>query len=183
MKAPKIHFFQPLIFVLVVLALFFLVKVSAAQGLLPIQFSQAFFPYVARQPMAATFTFTPTPTSTLTPTPTPTPTATPVPPRIKILNHHSYTSDDSLHIIGEIENQTGSDVSDVMIESSLKNSRNKTLVSHKDAVYLSYLPAGKRTCYHIIYWDLPSSWESYKLSDPTYSIATATQADLEITSQ
>lgn len=183
MKAQKVRFFKPLIFALVVLSLFFLAKVSLAQELLPFPIGQAFFPYVAHQPPAATFTLTPTPTATLTPTPTPTPTATPVPPRVKILSHHSYTSDGSLHIIGEVENQTGSDISDMMIKSSLKDSRNKTLDSQEDWLYLSYFPAGKRTCYHIIYWDLPSNWDSYKLSDPTYSIATATQADLEITSR
>lgn len=184
MKAQTRRYFHLLSFMLVIVALFFLVRISTAQGLLPLPISQAFFPFVARQPPAFTPTPTPTPTATATPTQTPTPTATPVPPSVKVLSgHYSYTDHDgSLHILGELENQTGGNVTDLWIESSLKNSRNKVVESQIDMVFLSYFPAGKRTCFDIIYIDPPSTWSSYSLSSPTYSIATSTQPDLEITS-
>jgi hypothetical protein len=185
MKAQARRYFHLLSFMLVMLALFFLVRVSTAQGLLPLPIGQAFFPFVARQPPAFTLTPTPTPTSTATPTRTPTPTATPVPPSIKILSGHYIYSDHegSLHILGELENQTGADVTNLWIDSSLKNSKNKVLESQTDMVFLSYFPAGKRTCFDIIYVDPPDDWSSYSLSSPTYSIATSTQPDLEITSK
>jgi hypothetical protein len=190
MKAQARRYFHLLSFMLAILAVFFLVRVSTAQGLLPLPISQAFFPFVARQPAAITPTPTLTPTSTATqtstatPTRTPTPTATPVPPSVKILSgHYSYTDNDgSVHILGQLENQTGSDVTNLSIESSLKNSRNKVLESQTDMVFLSYLPVGKRTCFDIIYIDPPSGWSSYALSSPAYSVATGTQPDLEITS-
>jgi hypothetical protein len=184
MKAQARRTFHLLSFMLVILVLFFLVRVSTAQGLLPLPISQAFFPFVARQPVAVTLTPTPTPTSTATPTQTPTPTATPVPPSVKILSgHYAYTDHEgSVHILGELENQTGSDVANLSIESSLKSSKNKVLESQTDMVFLSYFPAGKRTCFDIIYVDPPSNWSSYALSSPSYSIATSTQPDLEITS-
>jgi hypothetical protein len=185
MKAQARHYFHLLFFTLAFLALLFLVRVSAAQGLLPLPIGQAFFPFVARQPLAVTLTPTPTPTFTATPTRTPTPTATPVPPSIKILSgHYSYTDNEgSLHILGLIENQTGSAVSNLWIKSSLKSSKNKVLESQTDMVFLSYLPAGDRTCFDIIYIDPPSGWSSYALSSPAYSVATSTQPDLEITSR
>jgi hypothetical protein len=183
MKAQARRFFHFMVLTLVPLALLILVRVSSAQGLLPLPLSQAFFPFVARQPAAITPTPTPTPTLTPTPTQTPTPTATPVPPSVKILSgHYSYTSDGSLHILGEIENRTGRDVTNLWIESSLKNSKNKVLESQTDMVFLSYFPAGKRTCFDVIYVDPPSGWSSYTLSDPVYSVATSTQPNLEITS-
>jgi hypothetical protein len=184
MKAQARHFFYLLFFMLVFLVLFFMVTASLAQGMLPLPIGQAFFPYMARQPAAITPTPTSTPTSTATPTKTPTPTATPVPPHVKVLSGtYSYTGDEgSLHILGEIENQTGSDISNLSIESSLKNSRNKELASQVDSIYLSYLPAGKRTCFHVIYIDPPSGWSSYTFSEPAYSIATSLKPDLKVTS-
>jgi hypothetical protein len=184
MKAQARHFFHLLFFMLVFLVLFFMVTASLAQGLLPLPIGQAFFPYMARQPAAITPTFTPTPTSTSTPTKTPTPTATPVPPSVKVLSgSYSYTGNESsLHIVGEIENQTGRDISNLSIESSLKNSKNKVLASQVDAIYLSYLPAGKRTCFHVIYIDPPSGWSSYTFSEPAYSLATSVKPDLQVTS-
>jgi hypothetical protein len=184
MKAQARRYFHLLSFILVMLALFFLVTVSTAQGLLPLPISQAFFPFVARQPAAITPTPTLTPTPTATPTQTPTPTATPVPPSVKILSgHYAYTDrEGSVHILGELENQTGSAVTNLWIDSSLKSSRNKVLESQTDMVFLSYFPAGKRTCFDIIYVDPPSGWSSYSLSSPAYSIATGAQPDLEISS-
>ncbi len=185
MKAQARHFFYLLFFMLVFLALFFMVTASLAQGLLPLPIGQAFFPYLARQPAAITPTLTPTPTSTATPTMTPTPTATPVPPHVKVLSGtYSYTGNEgSLHILGEIENQTGSAVSDLTIESNLKDSKNKVLESQVESIYLSYLPAGKRTCFHVIYIDPPSGWSSYTFSEPAYSIAAGVKPDLQVTSQ
>jgi hypothetical protein len=184
MKAQARRFSHLLFLTLVLSALLFLVRVSFAQGLLPLPISQAFFPFMARQPAAITPTFTPTPTSTSTPTKTPTPTATPVPPRVKVLSgSYSYTGNEaSLHIVGEIENQTGSDISNLSIESSLKNSKNKVLASQVDPIYLSYLPAGKRTCFHVIYIDPPSGWSSYTFSEPAYSLATSVKPDLQVSS-
>jgi hypothetical protein len=177
MKAQASRFFHLLFFTLVFLILLLLVRVSSAQELLPFPFGRTYFPYMVRQPLAVTLTPTPTPTST------PTPTATPVPPRVKILSgSYSYTSMDSLHIIGEVENQTGNDVSDLWIESSLKNSKNKVLASQLDMIYLSYLPAGKRTCFHIIYINPPDDWASYSLSGLQYTNATGIRPDLAITS-
>jgi hypothetical protein len=184
MKAQVRHFIYFLFFVLVFLALFLMVTASLAQGMLPLPIGQAFFPYLARQPAAITPTLTPTSTSTVTPTLTPTPTATPVPPRVKVLSgSYSYTGNEgSLHILGEIENQTGSGVTNLAIESSLKNSRNKVLESQTDLINISYFAAGARTCFHVIYLDPPSGWSSYTFSEPAYSLATSGKPDLQITS-
>jgi hypothetical protein len=182
LKAQARRIYHLLFFTLVFLALLLLASASLAQGLLPLPIGLAFFPYVARQPAAITPTLTPTPTSTATPTMTPTPTSTPVPPSVKVLSGtYSYTDSlGALHILGEIENQTGSAVSNPIIESNLKNSKNKVLEKQEDPILISYLPAGKRTCFHVIYDNPPSGWTSYSLSVPAYSVAMGAQPDLEI---
>lgn len=124
----------------------------------------------------ATFTSTPentsTPPVTATNTPTNTPTATPTPttvPSVAIYPNHSFYVDsiDYLHIVGEVQNNTSNNLRFVKIAANLFSSSSQLLATDFTYIYLDNLPAGDRTCFHLLVEE-PAGWSHYEFEAPTY---------------
>jgi len=110
------------------------------------------------------------PTATPTPRPTNTPTATPFPSSVYVLPNHSFyeTSWGSLHIVGEVMNNTSSHLTLVKISANLFDSGGRLLDTDFTYTYLNNLPAGHKTCFDVLFLDPPSDWSYYEFETPTY---------------
>jgi hypothetical protein len=117
-------------------------------------------------------TSTPTRTVTRTPTMTVTATRTPIPSGgVTVLdNHFSYTSSgDYLYILGEVRNDTSSNVRYVKVSANLYNTSGQILATDFTYAALDVLPPGERTCFDIIVLDPPEGWSYYQFEAPQYS--------------
>lgn len=119
-------------------------------------------------------TMTPTRTPTRTPTPSPTPTRTPTPtptspPQgVYILPNYSYyTSGTTLHIVGEVQNNTSSYAWLVDVPVNLFNSSGQ-LVDTASTYTIFDLPAGKKSCFHLSIYDPPADWAYFQFEPPDY---------------
>jgi len=120
--------------------------------------ARVYFPFISRKEA-----FTPIPTST------PRPTQTPLPSGVYVLpNYSSYTSWDTLYIVGEVMNNTGDHLTFVKISANLFSSTGQLLDTDYTYIYLDDLPAGHKTCFKIIFSDPPSNWSYYEFEAPTY---------------
>lgn len=135
---------------LAALSLVFTVSVRAESVYLPLAIKSA-------EP-TPTFTLTVAPTATPTTAPTSTPTATPVPVGMTVMdNHLAYISSiDSLHIVGEVQNNTGKRASFVKVTANLFDAQNHLLDTDYTYISLSVLPPGERTCFDLFFWDAPA---------------------------
>jgi hypothetical protein len=119
-------------------------------------------------------TVTPTPTSTATPTVSPTPTATPtptaMPPALRVLPNHTHYVDGFgvLHIVGEVENRSGSDVGGVVVGVMLLGEGGALVETGLGETYVERLVAGDKTCFHVSLPE-PADWVSYAFEAPTYA--------------
>ena len=86
-----------------------------------------------------------------------TPTPTTIPAGVRILaNHSSYVdSIDTLHIVGEIQNDTANHLRFVKVTANIFDSGGHLLDTDFTYTYLDNLPAGHKTCFHIILLDEP----------------------------
>lgn len=120
-------------------------------------------------------TYTPTPISTSTvtipptATSTSTPTATAIPSGVYVLSNHSSYVDsiDYLHIVGEVWNNTSVHLTFVKIIADIFDDVNHLITTDFTYTYLDTLPAGEKTCFHILLPD-PTGWSSYQFEKPTY---------------
>ncbi|MBN2390064.1 MAG: PKD domain-containing protein, partial [Anaerolineae bacterium] len=120
--------------------------------------------------LTRTPTGTPTRTPTVTPTPTRTPTPTPTPPpqNVYILpNYSHYTSDSTLYIVGEVQNNTSSYAYLVKVPVNLFNSSGQ-LVDTDYTYTTSDLPAGKKSCFRLSIYNPPADWSYFRFESPTY---------------
>jgi hypothetical protein len=123
-----------------------------------------YLPYVSKQaPLVPTATLTPTATETSTPTPTT------IPQGVRILSNHSSYVDsiDYLHIVGEVENNTANHLRFVKIIANVFDSDGHLLDTDFTYIYLDNLPAGNKTCFHILLQKL-AAWSYYEFEAPTY---------------
>jgi hypothetical protein len=116
---------------------------------------------------------TPTPTMTPTRTNTPTATATTTPTTlatgVQILPNHSYYVDsiDYLHIVGEVQNNTGNHLRFVKITADVFSSTGQLLDNDFTYIYLDSLPPGAKTCFMILL-PKPAGWSYYQFEAPTF---------------
>jgi hypothetical protein len=83
-------------------------------------------------------------------------------------NHTSYVdSDDYLHIVGEVQNDTLDDLRYVEIDASFYDQDGAPLGSEYTYTLLDNLPALDRTCFDLMLPN-PVAWASYSFEDPTY---------------
>ncbi len=125
----------------------------------------------------ATITATPTPMNTSTPTATTTPsvTATKTPTKtptlpVAILSNHTYYTDsiNYLHIVGEVQNNRAQHLRFVKIVVNFFDAAGRLLTTEYTYINLNVLPAGDRTCFHLIAFSQPIGWTSYQFETPTY---------------
>jgi hypothetical protein len=125
---------------------------------------------------SATPTVTWTPTQTRTPaasaTPTSTPSPTPTGAGVYVLPNHSYYVDSSnyLHVVGEVQNNTATDLRFVKIAVDFFNSNNQLVGTNYTYTLfnLGNLPAHTKTCFTVSL-SQPAGWAYYQFEPPTYS--------------
>lgn len=136
-----------------------------------------FLPYIVKQePPTATLTPTPTATSTNTPeppTPTPTemPTLTPTPmptlsPGVIVLSSNTlipYSGSTSLYLVGEVLNNTPSNVRFVRINATLRDSAGNVVDSSSSYATIDNLTPGMKSPFLVLFSDSPA-WTSYDLT-------------------
>lgn len=142
---------------------------------------QVYMPLVVNPPTLTPIPPTPTtqPTATTQPTPTtqPTataqPTATQQPSGVVILGGTSSYVDsiDYLHVIGEVQNNTSSNLQFVKITANFFNGTGQLVDTDFTYTYLDHLPPNTRTCFHLLLQQ-PAGWASYQFEAPTYSTTT-----------
>jgi hypothetical protein len=122
---------------------------------------------------------TPTPSATATATATsvaptatqtPTATATGAPAGVTILNNHSsYISTiGSLHIVGEVFNNSGGPIRFVRITANLFNASQQFVGTGFTYAHLDHHPNNEKTCFHVLISSPPANWTSYQFEAPTY---------------
>ncbi len=102
-----------------------------------------------------------------------TPTPTSQPPHVIVLsNNSSYVSSitSSLHVLGEIKNDSVYDISNVSVKVRLYDKNHKELATESDSILLSNLPAGERSCFDIFFDSPPSGWSKYEFDSPTFDL-------------
>jgi hypothetical protein len=99
---------------------------------------------------------------------TPTPT---LPPGVHVLPNHSFYVDtiNYLHVVGEIVNNTAQHLLDVEIRVNVFNSQGQLLDTATGYTWLTYIPAGVRTCFdaYIDTADVPG-WSYYEIPPPLH---------------
>ena len=114
---------------------------------------------------------TPVPTHTPMPTHTPEPTATPTkesaspPPEtggLTVLSHNGYTgSDDALHVVGEIVNNTESNYAWVQVSCAFYDENETLLVTEESYVYTDILLPQESAPFKISLWEPPAGVDTY----------------------
>ena len=138
-----------------------------------------YLPVVIKQP---THTFTPEATASATPTFTPTPevTATPTaePPKgVVVLSSNAfvpYEGSDYVYIVGEVLNNTNSNVQFVRINVTLRDASGNVVGLDYSYAKIDILPPNTKSPFLVIFFD-PLPWETYetavtwdKTSQPAY---------------
>jgi hypothetical protein len=108
-------------------------------------------------------------TPTFTPTATNTPTPTIIPGGVIVLSNHSSfaSSNDILHIVGEVQNNTKYTLRNIKITADFYNKSNQFLESHSELTFMNDLPPGGKTCFNIAL-DEPEGWTYYRFGPVTY---------------
>lgn len=75
---------------------------------------------------------------------------------------------DYLHVLGEVQNNTGSYLRFIKVTARALDRDGQTLGSGSAYVYLNSLPPGEKTCFDILLVQ-PEGWSSYRLENPIYS--------------
>ncbi len=107
-----------------------------------------------------------------TPTPTvPPPTATLPPSGVFILNNHSYyvDSSDYLHIVGEVQNNTGQARQFIRITVNIFSGTGQLLDTDFTYTTLDELRPADKTCFHLLLKQ-PAGWASYQFEGISSSV-------------
>lgn len=118
-------------------------------------------------------TDTPNPTSTHTATPnatdTPSPTPTQNPDKVSVVNNHSWYVDsiNYLHIVGEVYNNTNSDLRFVKVTVNIYTNSGQLLDTKFTYVTLSTLPKFDKSCFDLLL-PQPAGWGYYTFEPVDY---------------
>ena len=83
-------------------------------------------------------------------------------------NHSAYVDAVGyLHIVGEVENNTRDYLRFVKISANVFDNSERLLDTAFTYAYLDNLPAGDRTCFHILLEE-PAGWAYYRFEPPSY---------------
>lgn len=96
-------------------------------------------------------------------------------PEVIILpsSNHYRTSWGSLHVLGEIENDSGSTIYNVWVTARLFD-RNDNLLRTSSALLMAdYLAPDGQTCFDIVFESPPSSWYRYEFEPVRYETGTS----------
>ena len=160
MRKTSAHFWFSCFLVLLLLGVVVLAQPVMGRSLL--DYSN-YLPYVNNPE-------TPTPTLKPTATLTPTPTRTPLPPGVTVKPNYSsfLTSWGTLHLVGEVYNDTSSTLTNLNISVKFFDNHNKLLATETTPLYLNDLPPNDKSCFDVILSSPPKGWSSYTFSAVTY---------------
>jgi len=77
-------------------------------------------------------------------------------------------------------NNTGEQITVGRISANVFTSEGRLLDTQYTFPYVSYLPAGDKTCFRIWFLDIPSNWSYYELEPPHYWSSNQPPSDLVI---
>lgn len=148
-----------LIFVLLALTLFSTTaprSSAAVQDGLPVDLTYVFFPFIIGQETVD----------------------------VSILpNSYAYSCPwGTLHIVGEVYNNSTHNLTSIIIDASLLNNQGNFLANNSARIYLNNLPAGQKTCFDITFFSPPQGWSSYQLGKPNFSTRGASPLALTVLS-
>ena len=88
---------------------------------------------------------------------------------VQILPNQSHYVDsvDYLHIVGEVQNNTGNTLRFVRLNANIYNSSGQLLDTEYTYTWLDNLPAWDKTCFEVL-MPQPAGWSYYELETPTY---------------
>lgn len=146
--------------IVLVLSLFFFVEAIAAAN-------DVFFPIVYHD---------------IKPTPTITPTPTLIPGGVIVLPNSSAftTSTGTLHVVGEVQNNTVYTLRNVTVTANFYNSSNQWLDTNSELTFMNDLPPGAKTCFNLSL-DAPQGWSYYQFDPVTYQTNGEPLPDLTLT--
>ncbi|MEZ4637777.1 MAG: FxLYD domain-containing protein [Caldilineaceae bacterium] len=143
-----------------------------------------FLPYVVKEESStATQTPTQTATNTITPEPptaTPTPTST-QPTGVIVLSSSAfvpYSGSTSLYIVGEVRNDTASNVRFVRVNATLRDAAGNVVTNRSTYATIDVLTPGMTSPFRALFGDAPV-WASYEL-DITWNTTTNVPYALEV---
>ncbi|HEX7976212.1 MAG TPA: FxLYD domain-containing protein [Anaerolineales bacterium] len=76
----------------------------------------------------------------------------------------------SLHVVGEVSNDTRYHLGSVKVSASLLDRNGQILRTESAYTYLDFIPAGQKTCFDITFLEPPSSWDAIDLKAPNYTL-------------
>ncbi|MGC9394815.1 MAG: PKD domain-containing protein [Anaerolineae bacterium] len=101
-------------------------------------------------------------------TPGSTPPPPPPPQDVHVLpNHSHYTSGNTLYVVGEAQNDGSSYAALVRVPVQLLDSSDRLLGTYHTYISLD-LPAGEKSCFHLVINNPPVGWASIEFDAPTY---------------
>jgi hypothetical protein len=132
----------------------------------PTPFARIYLPLLMKE-FGLAPSLTPTPTVTLTKTHTPTATPTPaLAPEVVVLSSNAfapYAEATSLYIVGELRNDSSSNVWSVRINATLRDSSGNAAGTGYSYAMIDTLSPGMTSPFRIIFPD-PPAWASYELT-------------------
>lgn len=89
---------------------------------------------------------------------------------MQVLPNHSHYVDSigALWIVGEVQNQTSSHLRFVRITANVFSASGQLLDTSNGYISLDNLPAYRKTCFDILFFDEPLRWSYYEFENPTY---------------
>lgn len=90
---------------------------------------------------------------------------------VEVLSNHStfVTGSNEMHIVGEVENNTSQNLTELKLRALLYTEDGELLPSPFLYLPLGNLAIEDRTCFAVIIKDPPTNWTRYELEAPTYS--------------
>jgi hypothetical protein len=93
-------------------------------------------------------------------------------PSIDLKSSYAYTtSTNKLHIVGEVQNNTGGIARLIQVNARIKDGGGQVLTQKSSFVFPSALPAGEKSCFDINL-DTPAGYASYTLDPATFYTGT-----------
>lgn len=106
-----------------------------------------------------------------------------VSPEPTILPNHSawLSSGGSLHVVGEIQNDTSQNLTFVHVYADFFDSGGQIIGTDSDDIELHILAPGVKTCFHTSI-SSPNNWKSYSFERPTYDTTSQSAPKLTVLS-
>jgi hypothetical protein len=102
------------------------------------------------------------------------------PPSIDLKSSNAYiTSTNKLHIVGEVQNNTGGIARLIQVNARIKDGGGLVLTQKSSFVFPSALPVGEKSCFDINL-DAPAGYASYTLDPATFYTGTTAYTSFAI---